>query len=223
MRKLFFMLCSVLLSCNMANAQTIVDGVLKSWDGAEGEITIPDNVTEIAPNCFYEEGEPDDEGWGMTDPVSNTAITGVNLNNVTKIGDNAFRGCTGIRHIEAPKLREVGEEAFSGCSALMGIDLPAIVTIGKNAFANCDAATAIKLGNTLENIVRNPFKSCKAATELTMPDEGRISRLYRTRCCARLTRRSWLSPAEERKYRSMPTRAMRWARMLSITTRRSGR
>lgn len=172
MRKLFFMLCSVLLSCNMANAQTIVDGVLKSWDGAEGEITIPDNVTEIAPNCFYEEGEPDDEGWGMTDPVSNTAITGVNLNNVTKIGDNAFRGCTGIRHIEAPKLREVGEEAFSGCSALMGIDLPAIVTIGKNAFANCDAATAIKLGNTLENIVRNPFKSCKAATELTMPDGG---------------------------------------------------
>ena len=27
-------------------------GVLISWSGASGQVTIPDNVTEIAPNVF---------------------------------------------------------------------------------------------------------------------------------------------------------------------------
>lgn len=30
----------------------VVNGVLTSWSGASGEITIPDEVTEIAPNVF---------------------------------------------------------------------------------------------------------------------------------------------------------------------------
>lgn len=172
MRKLFFMLCAALLLCNIAHAQTIDNGVLTSWDNAQGEITIPDNVTEIAANCFYQEGEPDDEGWGISDPISNTAITVVNLNNVTKIGKNAFRGCTGITTIQAPKLQEVGESAFNGCTALTGIDLPVIVTIGKDAFNCCETVGSIKLGNTLANIVNNPFNGCKAAMEMTMPDGG---------------------------------------------------
>ena len=91
MRKLFFVLCSVLMLSNIAKAQKVENGVLISWDDAQGVITIPDNVTEIAANCFYQEGEPDDEGWGTSDPISNTNIKGVNLNILGKYADRCQR------------------------------------------------------------------------------------------------------------------------------------
>ncbi|WP_084607792.1 leucine-rich repeat protein [Prevotella dentasini] len=172
MKKLFLLLCVMFLTFIGLRAQTVVNGVLTSWEDAQGEIIIPDDVTEIAANCFYEEGEPDDEGWGASDPVSNTNITRVSLNNVTKVGENAFRGCTGIISIDAPKLQNVGKAAFSGCTELTAIDLPVIVSIEKDAFASCDKVTAIKLGNTLTDIYNNPFRGCKSALTLTMPDGG---------------------------------------------------
>lgn len=174
MRKLFFVLCSVLMLSNIAKAQKVENGVLISWDDAQGVITIPDNVTEIAANCFYQEGEPDDEGWGTSDPISNTNIKGVNLNNVTKIGKNAFRGCTGITSIQAPKVQTVGENAFYGCDALKEINLPVVVTLEKDAFSYCTAATSITLGNTLTDVNGNPFKKCDMVQSLTMPEGGAI-------------------------------------------------
>ncbi|MDD7317790.1 MAG: leucine-rich repeat protein [Prevotella sp.] len=172
MRKLFFMLCSVLMLCSMAKAQTVENGVLTSWDGARGMITIPDGVTEIVANCFYQEGEADDEGWEVSEPVSNTDITGVNLNNVTKIGKNAFRGCTGITVIQAPNVQNVGEASFYGCDALTEINLPAIVTLGKDAFSYCTDVTSISLGNTLTTVIGNPFKKCDKVQSMTMTDGG---------------------------------------------------
>ena len=171
MNRITNLLLLLVLSATVLAAQTVSGNVLLSWGDATGAIRIPDGVTEIAANCFYTPGEDDPDGWGSSDPVSNTNITSVDLNGVTKIGDNAFKGCTGIKTIKAPKLENVGSHSFEGCTALEALDLPMIKTIGEKAFENANALTSLSLGKSLESIVGNPFQSSTSLTSLTL-EEG---------------------------------------------------
>lgn len=58
---------------------------------------------------------------------------------VTEIGENAFRGCTGLTAIELPdSVIEIGCYAFSGCVYLQEINFPAsLKRIGLQAFIGC--------------------------------------------------------------------------------------
>ena len=172
MNRITNLLLLLVLSATALAAQTVSGNVLLSWSDATGAIRIPDGVTEIAANCFCTPGEEDPYGGGYpSDPVSNTNITSVDLNGVTKIGDNAFNGCTGIKTIKAPKLESVGSHSFEGCTALEALELPMIKTIGEKAFENANALTTLSLGKSLESIVGNPFQSSTSLTSLTL-EEG---------------------------------------------------
>ena len=171
MNRITNLLLLLVLSATALVAQSVSGNVLTSWGDATGAIRIPDGVTEIAANCFYTPGEDDPNGWGSTDPISNTNITSVDLNGVTKIGDNAFKGCMGIKTIKAPKLESVGSHSFEGCTALEALDLPMIKTIGEKAFENANALTSLSLGKSLEAIVGNPFQNSTILTSLTL-EEG---------------------------------------------------
>lgn len=170
MNRITNLLLLLVLSATALAAQTVSGNVLTSWGDATGAIRIPDGVTEIAANCFYSPGD-EEPGWGSSDPVSNIDITSVDLNGVTKIGDNAFRGCTGIKTIKAPKLESVGSHSFEGCTALEALNLPMIKTIGEKAFENANALTSLSLGKSLESIVGNPFQNSNSLTSLTL-EEG---------------------------------------------------
>ncbi|GAB6975484.1 hypothetical protein JCM15124A_03910 [Prevotella falsenii] len=153
----------------MANAQEIEGTVLKSWPGASGAIEIPAHVTEIAANCFYEPAEEDPDEWGTTsEEKSNTDITSVKLNNVKKIGKNAFRGCSNIETIDAPKVEIIEEGAFYGLDKLTTLRLPMIKELGMNAFEGCNRITEITLGNGLTKVFGNTFKDCKAVENITV-------------------------------------------------------
>lgn len=171
MNRITNLLLLLVLSATALAAQTVSGNVLLSWSDATGAIRIPDEVTEIAANCFYTPGEDDPDGWGSSDPVSNTNITSVDLNGVIKIGDNAFKGCTGLKSIKAPKLESVGSHSFEGCTALEALELPMIKTIGEKAFENANALTSLSLGKSLESIVGNPFQNSTSLTSLTL-EEG---------------------------------------------------
>ena len=63
-------------------------------------------------------------------------------NDVTKIGSNAFIGCTGLTKIEIPNsVTTIGFRAFVNCIGLISITIPdSITSIGDNAFGRCNNA-----------------------------------------------------------------------------------
>ena len=82
---------------------------------------------------------------------------------VTRIGDNAFRGCSrlgtfSITDAENSKLLEIGDYAFNGCSQLKAITLPdKLLKIGMHAFSECDAMDEITLPDSVSAIGANAF------------------------------------------------------------------
>lgn len=66
---------------------------------------------------------------------------------VTKIGTEAFSGCSALTEIVLPEgVTSIGSYAFSSCSALTSVTLPTTVTtVGQAIFNYCNAVTAVNL------------------------------------------------------------------------------
>ena len=71
-------------------------GVLISWSGASGQVTIPDDVTEIAPNVF----------------LKNNKVTALHLNKVHKVGKNACREMRSVVDFSAPEVEILEDSAL---------------------------------------------------------------------------------------------------------------
>ena len=121
-------------------------GVLISWSGASGQVTIPDDVTEIAPNVF----------------LKNNKVTALHLNKVHKVGKNACREMRSVVDFSAPEveiledsalyrlgngwdakrfheadfpqLKKIGTAALAWALTPMFYTLPHVEEIGKEAF-----------------------------------------------------------------------------------------
>ncbi len=92
--------------------------------------------------------------------------------NVTKIGDHAFDGCSGLVNLYlGSSLTDIGVYAFWRCSGLKSVTLPEGVTTVKDAtFYECTGLTSITLPNTLLTINSFAFGNCTALTEVTIPN-----------------------------------------------------
>ena len=115
-------------SIGAENDFQIEDDVLVAYFGKGGEVTVPEDVTEIGSSAFQ----------------NNKEITKVTLpSNLTKVDYNAFKGCTALESvIFSENLETIGESAFSGCTALESVTLPeSLVTIGNSAFSGCSGMT----------------------------------------------------------------------------------
>lgn len=112
---------------------------------------------------------------------------------VTRIGSNAFHGCTSLANVELPNtLVEIGKYAFAG-SVVYEMDIPESVTvIEEGAFSSMwklrkvvlpsrisDIENMAFYGSGLENISipdsvkrigRHSFDSCRNLTEVTIPN-----------------------------------------------------
>lgn len=89
--------------------------------------------------------------------------------NVTKIGDNAFNGCSSLESINLPeKLTQLGTSAFAN-SGLRNLTLPVQVTkIAEQTFYNCDSLNSIVLNSQLTEVAQNAFAECDNVYEVTV-------------------------------------------------------
>ncbi len=122
----------------------------------EGEITIPDSVTNIGNYTF----------GGCS------GLTGITIpDSVTTIGDGAFEDCTGLTNVTiGNSVTSIGGDAFYGCAKLTSITIPDSVTsIGGDAFRGCTSLTEVIFTNPQISIGDGAFSNCPIK-ELNLPN-----------------------------------------------------
>lgn len=136
--------CSSLESVIFENTvlEKISDGAF--WGcSALSSIALPDSVTEIERNAFFETG------------LRNIQFP----EKLTLIGGGAFCNCKNLKQVQLPpQLKELGEGAFFNCENLTQIQLPAQLNkLGTDAFRNCTSLDKIDIPAGLTQIEPDTF------------------------------------------------------------------
>ena len=135
----------------------IENGVLKKYNGPGGDVVIPEGVTRIENQSFY----------------NCTSLTSVTLpESVTSIGHHAFQYCTGLIRITIPdRMTEIENAAFGGCKGLTSIVIPDGVTEIRNfVFSGCEGLTSIVIPDGVTKIGSHAFNRCTGLTSVTIPE-----------------------------------------------------
>ena len=102
-----------------------------------------------------------------------TGLTSVTIpNSVTSIGEGAFEDCSCLTSITIPNsVTSIGGFAFYGCTSLTNLIIPDKVTsIGVGAFAHCTGITSIEIPNGVTRIEGSSFRHCNNLISITIPD-----------------------------------------------------
>ena len=135
------------------NAGTTGDGIT---------VTFGENVEKIPAYLFYVNSSSDR-------PNIKSVIIG---SNVTSIGDDAFRSCTGLTSITIPNsVTSIGSSAFYGCTGLTSVTIgDGVASIGGYAFQYCTGLTSVTIPDSVTSIGDEAFRSCTGLTSVTIPD-----------------------------------------------------
>ena len=101
-----------------------------------------------------------------------TDLSSIDLSNILSIGDYAFKGCVGLRHVKlSENLSSIGIAAFSGCKRLENITIPEnIASVGDYVFNGCTDLRSVKLSENLSSIGIAAFSGCKRLEKITIPE-----------------------------------------------------
>ena len=91
---------------------------------------------------------------------------------VTKIGDYAFEGCTGLTAITIPaSVTAIKSSAFSGCTGLSAITLPdSVESLDWGTFAGCTNLTSLTIGSGLTSLGYDAFRGCLKLKTIEVAD-----------------------------------------------------
>lgn len=143
-------------------------------------IHFPSNITSFGTKIFYGCSSLRVVNFGGTIPstiqpymfdgcFSLESASWLNINNITTIGEGAFRFCSALSNVTFPQsLTYIGNAAFINNYSLTNITIPSGVTeIGYNAFANCIGLTFVNIDSN--NILLNNavFANCTNLTAAT--------------------------------------------------------
>ena len=158
-----FMGCTSLTSVVIPNGvTTIADYAFYYCEGLTS-VTIPNSVTSIANNAFNgctslsslkvanENTKYDSRNDcnAIIETATNTLVQGCKAtvipDDVTSIGNNAFRECRGLSSVTIPNsVTTIGNSAFQECTSLTSVTIPNSVSyIGDAAFARCSDLTSV--------------------------------------------------------------------------------
>lgn len=115
------------------------------------------------------------------------------FSNLTSIGQNAFRGCTGLTTIKGiDNVTTLGSYTFANCSALTTcgntenqVEFLKVTTIPSSAFISCSAMTTASFP-IAETIYKEAFKGCTNLTTLYAP-KAKLNTNDAINTCANLT------------------------------------
>ncbi len=157
-----------------------------SCDGLTGVLNIPSNVASIGEDAFVycnfdgivvDSENPNYDSRNDCNAIiltsTNELTTGckntVIPNTVTAIGNNAFKGITGMTSIEIPdSVVSIGDNAFALCFNLTGdLVIPNSVThIGESAFFQCERLDGkLIIGESVSYIGDMAFRKCSHISE----------------------------------------------------------
>ncbi len=107
--------------------------------------------------------------------MSDTLLRSIDLGGATRIGAQAFYGCTALVTVEGlDKVTHIAQDAFLGCEALGTaaegrLELDSIVSIGERAFLGCTGLKYVVTGEALEEVLANAFQEIKTDEDLSQP------------------------------------------------------
>lgn len=159
--------CSALVD---ENGMIIVAGILWKYEGAGGEVTVPEGVVKIGPNAF---SEGSSRAWrSYTSYRKPGSLTAVSFPSTLKtIYKNAFDGCISLKEITLPQgLSTIGEEAFRGCNSLQQINnTESLIEIGPRAFYDCNNLKEFLIPDGIKEIAPETFYGCSALKCIEIP------------------------------------------------------
>ena len=147
--------CSSLESVIFENTvlEKISDGAF--WGcSALSSIALPDSVTEIERNAFFE-----------------TGLRNIQLpEKLKELGDGAFFNCENLTQIQLPaQLNKLGTDAFRNCTSLDKIDIPAGLKQIESATFRNTGLTSVTLHEGLTKIEDWAFHDCLKLKKIRIP------------------------------------------------------
>ena len=120
---------------------------------SEMSFTIPDSVTSIKNNAFYN-----------CNLLKSITIS----DSVTSIGDYAFAYCSSLTSVTIPdSVTSIGDYAFYYCRSLTSVTIgDSVTSIGNGAFEYCTSLTSVTIGDSVTSIGDEAFYNCSSLTSI---------------------------------------------------------
>ena len=143
------------------NDFTVLNHTLVDYNGAGGDITIPDDVIKIEEEAFRD----------------CKTITSVTIpDSVKTIGSDAFKGCTSLKSaVIGAGLTKLSWGYFKGCTALENVTIPNSITeISHAVFQDCTSLKSITIPKSVDDIGESVFRNCSSLMEINVDAENPV-------------------------------------------------
>lgn len=96
-------------------------------------------------------------------------VTGFNTTGIQSIDKGAFSACTALKtfDVRSMNLKKIEGWTFEGCTMLSSVNLPDVTEIGERAFKGCTSLQEIDLPYSVTTIGKSAFENCSSLSSIT--------------------------------------------------------